>query len=179
MDTSLKSGITLNEDAYIVLADLHLNKTPIDETKDIIENLKAHKNYSIVLLGDTFQINRADAIEHNKDLMSEINKHNPIYICGDIDPYFGYDYAVFKERTLCHGNQFNYLTRFKLINKIVSLFKHEFVNIKRDIPQYIKTILGHNRYVVGHFCKDCNICGSRCLAARTLYMMDSEKIVEL
>ena len=80
MDTSLKSGITLNEDAYIVLADLHLNKTPIDEAKGIIENLKAHRNYSIVLLGDTFQINRANAIEYNKDLMSEINKHNPIYI---------------------------------------------------------------------------------------------------
>ena len=179
MDTSLKSGIALNEDAYIVVADLHLNKKPFEGTKEIIEKLKAHRNYSIVLLGDTFQINRAAAIESNKALMKEINEHNPVYICGDTDPYFGYDYATFKQRILCHGNQFNYLTRFKLINKIISFFKPEFVNIKRTIPQYIKTILGHNHYVVGHFCNDCNICGSRCLAARTLYMMDSEKIVEL
>ena len=179
METSLKSGITLNEDAYIIITDLHLNEKPIDETDELIKLLKSHRQYSIVLLGDTFQSSRDVAIENNKDLIKEINKHHPTYICGDTDPYFGYDYAEFHNRILCHGNQFNIFTRFKLLNKLLKKFKHDFENIKHDIPLDIRFFLGNNHYVIGHYNNDCNIVGSRCLAARTPYLMDSEKIIKL
>jgi hypothetical protein len=65
------------------------------------------------------------------------------------------------------------------LNKLFKRFKHNFENVKQEIPSDLRFFLGNNNYVIGHYNNDCNIVGSRSLAARIPYLMDSEKIIKL
>ena len=185
-DLFSKKFLRLIKDDYLILADLHMSQEKIDNEKFLIKQLKENSGKILILLGDTFQGDRAKAVAAHPELYTEFTNHNFIMVKGNNDIDCGLEGLLYEDKILMHGHQleFSYLLFPKIysfIAKILSYIKPETyrgVNEKR-LPDRIIHTLVDNSFVIGHFHKECKIGKSYVLAPRTLYLLKDNTISKI